>query len=82
MMTAKEACDLLMKKMQGFEPIRCIEYDSVFAFAIVPNGAQYSDKNLNSLWSVNKTTKQIRDFKPFHIPIGEYRNGKEIHDFK
>ena len=82
-MTAKQAYSLLTNKMTGVQVGKCHEYDSVFVFQLTPAMLRLS-KNpspmLDGLTSVNKRTGEVRDFKPFYIPIDEYRRGKELPD--
>lgn len=80
-MTAKQAYMLIKTKHPGLKIGKCHEYDSVFVFHLKPDMLRLS-KNpthmLDGLMSVNKKTGEIRDFKPFHIPIEEYKRGKEV----
>lgn len=78
-MTAKEAYRIVTSRFSAVRVAKCYEYDSVFVFQFNPWMLQVS-KNpmLDGLLCVNKTTGEIRDFKPFRIPIDEYKRGKEI----
>lgn len=80
-MTAKQAYTLLMAKNPAVNVGKVFEYDSVFVFHLAPDMLSLSKKQspmLDSLMSVNKTTGEVRDFKPFHISVEEYRSGKEV----
>ena len=80
-MTVKESYTLLMSKFPELKPVKCYEYASVFVFQTVPKNYSSDrsvDNLLNGLMSINKQTGLIRDFKPFHIPVEEYRAGKEV----
>ena len=84
-MTAKEAHALLLAIQPGIKAVKCMEYETLFVFQIVPATykADIPIKNaIDSLVSVNKTTKALRDFKPFHISLEEYKAGKEVGDYK
>jgi hypothetical protein len=80
-MTAKQAYALLVTKNPAVKVGKVFEYDSVFVFHLAPDMLSLSKKQshmMDSLISINKTTGEIRDFKPFYISIEEYRSGKEI----
>ena len=84
-MKVKEAYELLIANTPKLRPIQCFEYDTLFVFQIVPKSfnekTDNADQLIDCLRSVNKATKEVRDFKPFHISLNEYRNGKEVKDF-
>lgn len=80
-MTAKQAYALLIAKHPAVKVGKIFEYDSVFVFHLTPAMLSLSKSRspmLDGLMSVNKTTGEVRDFKPFYISIEEYRSGKEI----
>lgn len=80
-MTAKEAYLILLKKVSGVRVATCYEYDSLFVFQLAPAGLRLfvnPSPMLDALMSVDKATGKVRDFKPFMIPIDEYRRGKEV----
>lgn len=84
-MTAKEACGILLDEMDGYKPISCMEYETLFVFQIVPESYKPKKEGetlLDGLFSVNKATHRVKSFKPFDLPIAEYRAGKRITDFK
>lgn len=84
-MTAKEAHDLLMANCSGVKAIKCTEYRTVFAFQMVPDNFKSNDdpdKLIDFMRSVNKFTGEVRDFKPFHISLNEYRNGIPVDEFE
>ena len=83
-MTVKEAYRSILPKIKGMKINKCYEYVDLFVFEIVPINYNPSDDPLidDSLMSINKQTGEIRDFKPFHISIEDFRNGKEIANFK
>lgn len=85
-MTSKEAYELAMnnmKTMDGWVADKCFEYESVFVFRMIPPRYQEQDGELfDCMRSVNKKTKMVRDFQPFHLSTEEYNNGREIVDFK
>lgn len=82
MITAKEAYSLLKNKFKASEPSKCVEYNDIYVFVLEPTANFLKGKMLDNLLSVNKHTGDIRTFKPFDIPIEEYKNSKEINDFK
>lgn len=82
-MTAKEAYVIVKKKNMGMHIYACTEYKDVFVF----NMCAEKDKELlpkvrGFMWSINKETGEGKMFMPFHMPIEEYRNGKQVKDFK
>ena len=80
-MTANQAYAILKTKNPGVKVGRVFEYDSVFVFHLAPDMLSLSKKQspmMDGLISVNKTTGDVRDFKPFYISVEEYRSGKEI----
>lgn len=78
-MTAKEAYRIVISRFSAVEVAKCYEYDSIFVFQLNPWMLQSSKHPmLDGLLGVNKSTGEIRDFKPFHISIEEYKSGKEI----
>lgn len=80
-MTAKQAYAILLTRNPGVQVDRVFEYDSVFVFHLSPAMLRQSlnpSRMLDGLMSVNKVTKEVRDFKPFNISIDEYRRGKEL----
>lgn len=83
-MTAKEAYRILVVKYPELDVISCYEYESIFAFITAPKGCdpQKVKKLIGNTCSVNKETKVVRDFKPFHISLAEYNAGKQVLDFK
>lgn len=84
-MTAKEAYKKLVSKWPDLDAISCREYDSLFVFCVVPRGAtnvKNAEKRFDCLCSVNKKTSVVKTFKPFAIPVREFRTGKDIKTFK
>ena len=83
-MTVKEAHKIITTKLPDMDVVSCYEYETLFVFNVVPSGyaTKKANKILDCSWSVNKETGLIRDFKPFHISVKEYRAGKQIMDFK
>lgn len=72
-MSAKEAYKILISKWGEMNVDRCMEYNTMFVFAL---------KGLSGSVSVNKKTGVVRKFMPTDIPITEYRAGKEVKSFK
>ena len=82
-MTIKQAFALVSIKYPKLVAIRCVEFDSCFVFQMVPPKYKNTpDIVYDCLNSVDKKTGEVRTFQPFHIPVEEYRNGKEIKNFK
>ena len=84
-MTAKEAHDILITTIPGLKAVACAEYDTLFVFRVLPEDHESNkpiDGAFNDACSVNKNTRVVRDFKPFHIPVSEYKRGKEVGDYK
>lgn len=78
-MTAKDAYRIVTSRFSAVNVAKCYEYDSVFVFQMNPWMLQLSKRPmLDGLIGINKSTGEIRDFKPFHIPVDEYKRGKEI----
>lgn len=82
-MTVKEAYKRVQNKLASFAITECYEYADLYVFTYSPNKS--SDKKIRFITmqiSVNKTTGEIRDFKPFNISVEDYNNGKKIIDFQ
>lgn len=84
-MNAKEAHALFIKNRPGLKAVSCTEYRTLFVFRSLPENHESSEPlkgALDDMTSVNKSTGEVRDFKPFHIPIAEYKSGKKVGDYK
>jgi hypothetical protein len=84
-MTAKEAYKVFSKKFDKLVALTCYEYESRFVFNAVPKKYEHSKESaamLDSSYFVEKSTGAIGKFKPFLIPLVEYKAGKQIKDFK
>ena len=83
-MSAKEAYEKIMSRHPGLKVIKAYEYDSLFVFTVVSETSAIKDPNrlIDRMRSVDKKTGMIRDFKPFYISVEEYRNGREITNYK
>ena len=80
-MVAKQAYAIIKSKRPGVNVGKCHEYDSIFVFHLKPDMLRLSKNSapmIDGLICVNKTTGEVRDFKPFYIPIEEYKRGKEV----
>lgn len=77
-MLAKEAYSILTKKYPGVKVVDCYEYDSVFSFLITPGKSRSQARVLDASLCVDKKSGVVRTFKPFDIPIDEYRRGVKI----
>lgn len=80
-MTAKEAYSILTSKFPGVKVGKCYEYKTVYVFQLTPSMLRLSKtpaQMIDCLLSVNKSTKEVRDFKPFYISIDEYESGREV----
>lgn len=80
-MTAKQAYLIVKTKNPVVNVIACYEYDSVFAFHLMPHMLRLSknpSRMLDGAVSVNKVTGEVTDFKPFRLPLDEYRRGKKL----
>lgn len=78
-MTCKEAYECVHMRYPSLNFVRCIEYSELFVFQL------FSEKDVilfDSEISINKNTKEIKDFKPFYISLFDYQNGTEIFNFK
>ncbi len=57
------------------------DYGDILVFNLIPNDyvIKHQDEGpLNRSFSINKTTKEIKAFFPFDIPLDQYRSGKKI----
>lgn len=83
-MVGKEAYNLFTDKHSNLDVLTGYEFDSVFVFNAKPKNVtlKENDTIFDYSFSVDKKTGEIKAFQPFFIPIEEYRNGKEIKDFK
>lgn len=83
-MTPNKAYELLLQKLKGMKAVACYEYANLYVFRVVSDsykGNKDLKKMLNGEFSVNKSTGEVRDFKPWHISVEEYRAGVEVTDF-
>lgn len=84
-MTVTEAYKKLKACIGDMKVVKCCEYDTLFTFLVMPENIENGiDENyvLTSPISVNKVTGEIRDFKPFLIPLDEYKRGIEVSNYK
>ena len=81
-MTVKEAYVLITNYVPNMKVLSCHEYETLFVFQMVPEDYTDTKPLLSGAFSVDKKTGNIGDFKPFHIPISEYRHGKKVTDYK
>lgn len=84
-MTAKDAYAVFSKKCENLVVLSCYEYESRFVFNAVPKKhANSKDANMmmDISYFVEKSTGAVGKFKPFLIPMAEYKAGKQITDFK
>lgn len=84
-MTATEAYKKLVAKWPDLDAVSCRECSTLYIFCVIPKGAnniEMAKKRMDGLCSVNKVTGDVQTFKPFNIPVSDFRNGKEIKKFK
>lgn len=84
-MTVKDAYKVFIKKCENMVVLSCYEYNSRFVFNAVPKKYAKSkdvDMMLDISYFVEKSTGAVGKFKPFLIPMDEYKAGKQIKDFK
>lgn len=85
-MTSKEACSLVLSKVPGMKAAQCMEYKTIYTFILVSENHDESKPVRGLLvrpWSVNKQTKEAKVFDPMKdIPRDEYKNGREVFDYK
>lgn len=79
-MNPKEAYKIVLSKIPGLTAVSCIDYGEVFVFDMQKKGEK--EVVLDNLFSVNKKTGELRNFKPFSIPIDKYKNGKKVLGYK
>lgn len=80
-MTASEAYNKFISENDNLVVLSCYEYDSCFVFEAVPSNRANTDAQhmvFDSQIAVNKTSGEIAVFKPFDVPIDEYKRGKKI----
>ena len=78
-MTSKEAYRLIASSVKHMKIVKCVEYSESFVFHLSPkNYKGDGSKLMDNMRSVNKKTKEIRDFKPFHISGEDYKTGKRV----
>lgn len=80
-MDVKEALVIVEKKFPNKKVAKCVEYDSLFEFQMVPSTYDLKKGTsdlLDCSFSVNKITKEAKVFSPFDISPDEYRRGKTI----
>lgn len=81
-MTANEAYQIINKKHPELFIGKCYDYKTRFVFIIEPENGKNDDDLIDNQLCVIKDTGEVRDFKPFHIPLEEYRTGKKVANFK
>lgn len=81
-MTANEAYKTLNKKYPELFIGKCYDYKTRFVFIIENENGKGNDMLLDNALCVMKDTGEVRDFKPFHISLEEYRTGKKVANFK
>ena len=84
-MTAKQAYELIRNELTDLVGVKCFEYENLFVFSMVAEKQAHEtdvDELLDVTYSVDKETGEVRDFKPFHISLDDYRSGKQIADFE
>lgn len=81
-MNVKEAYAVISSKFSKSRVNKCLEYSSLFVFELGSNDKDSTAKSIGNLYSVNKETGEVKYFIPTELSIEEYKNGKEIKDFK
>lgn len=80
-MTVSEAYNKFVSEHEKLVVLSCYEYDSRFVFEAVSNelaDAEYKHTVFDSTFAVIKDSGKIVPFKPFDIPVDEYKRGKRI----
>jgi hypothetical protein len=80
-MTVNESYKKFMSEYEKLTVLSCYEYDTCFVFeAVSDNFVDTEAQNMvfDSQFAVNKSSGEITPFKPFDIPIDEYKRGKRI----
>ena len=81
--TVKDAYLFFSSRNKNLFVRSCYEYASVFVFDAIPKSIKNRDSEiLDSLYSVDKITGQVKAFKPYDISLDEYENGKKIGNYK
>lgn len=80
-MTANEAYKVFNKKYPEIFIGKCYDYKTRFVFVIESENGKNSDL-FDNLMCVIKSTGEVLNFKPFDIPLEEYRAGKKVANFK
>lgn len=83
-MDVKKAYSIVTQKIPDQRVIKCIEYKTLFVFQMVSKKLKPStnpNEVFDCLWSVNKNTGEVKNFKPFDIPLDEYQNGRQVNNF-
>lgn len=75
MIDLQKAKAIMTAGFPDLTPIGCVEYDSLFVFDMRPKGQATIQNVIDSLVSINKTTGEISDFKPFMLDGDEYDRG-------
>lgn len=82
-MTAKEAYAIFISKTKDMFIRSCYEFDSVYVFDAIPNTIKDKKANIfDSLWGIDKKTKEVFTFQPYNISDEEYARGKKIENYK
>lgn len=77
-MTVQTAKEIITAGFPDLTPIECTEYSSLIVFDMRPKGKVNVPDMIDSLISINKTTGEISDFKPFYISKEEYEKGHKV----
>lgn len=76
-----ELKQIVLESFPGFLIDSAYDYGDIVVFNLFPK--DYTTNNLenvrlDSSFSINKKTKEIRAFLPFDIPTEVYKNGKKV----
>lgn len=82
-MTPNMAYNILISKYPDLYVRTCHEYDSAFVFNAIPSFIPDKKKEIfDSLYGIDKKTRNIFTFQPFSISQDEYDRGVEVKSFK
>lgn len=73
-MNLNDALKVLLEAFPFIKVRSCTEYKDIYVFEEDRDG-------YDTLWSVNKVTEEVKNFKPMDISLEDYKNGKKIGNF-
>ena len=77
-MTVQRAFAQVVTKHPNMKVWSATEFDSAFAFCLVPQNYDSNEPPLTGLIGVDKKTGKDFHFNPINMPLDEYKRGKKL----